>query len=711
MMKKENCFFWVLIASCVVAHFVFKSSDDPAVAPEISETVFEAPPMREQRSFSEKPAGLVPTVETAETVSIQTVPEASLPTYTDVVLTDAVQESVHETLEIIKSASTPVSPARVSDAEEQFFAQTVNVESRDESLQPNGTFQRIKVVAPPETEGFFYRAEETVFRAEDGAETVLSRTVMDADQVMVKLQDGVGRAALEELAASFGGWIRDRKLGPNAYLVHLVDHGLDAVPDALERLNSASGMVHCAESDFLAFSMGVNIPDDAHFTNQWNLHNTGQFGATPDADIDAPEAWVHGTGSRDIKICVLDSGTDFTHEDLQANIWTNAGEAGPLSTNGVDDDLNGYIDDYRGWNFARDNNNPSGEGHGIGIHGVIGATGDNGIGMAGVCWDVSMIVVNVGPFGGSGQGSITIDAMNYAVSNGCRVFNASWGIKESQGGYNEIFCDAIDVVGERGALFVAAAGNFASDNDAAPIYPASYDLSNIIAVAATDSDDLLVSFSCYGAASVDLAAPGKQIYTPAFYMDAGPNAYTWWNGTSFAAPQVAGACAWLWSLEPDLTPLEVKARIMDNVDPHPSLAGKCVSGGRLNMAALYSAGGDADGDGLPDSWEITHYGSTNVNPNAMASNGVNTVRQAYIAGLDPTNPTNRFHLSVLRSPSSVLSWNAASGRVYSVYWSSNLLSGFQPLEANVPWTNMPYSDTNHTAKEKGFYKIEVELLE
>jgi len=122
---------------------------------------------------------------------------------------------------------------------------------------------------------------------------------------------------------------------------------------------------------------------------------------------------------------------------------------------------------------------------------------------------------------------------------------------------------------------------------------------------------------------------------------------------------------------------------------------------------------DEDGDGLPDSWEITHYGSTNVNPNATASNGINTVRQAYIAGLDPTNAQSRFLISELspQASASVLSWVATSGRVYTIYWSSNLLSGFQSLETNVPWTNIPYSDTNHTAEEKGFYKIEVGLEE
>ncbi len=618
-------------------------------------------------------------------------------------------QPVPETAEAIEPSAERLPPVRVSSSEERFFAQAVLLESRDEPLRPDGTFRRIKVVMPPGTDGFFFRAEETVFRAEDGLETVLSRAVMDADQVMVKLRPDAGRGELEKLAGGMGIRVRDRKLGPNAYLVYLSGHGLDAVPDALDRLNSETGIVHGTATDFLAFSMGMNIPDDAGFTNQWNLHSTGQLGTTPDADIDAPEAWVHGTGSRDIKICVLDSGTDFTHEDLQANVWTNMGEAGSLSTNGLDDDGNGYIDDVRGWDFIFDDNDPSGEGHGIGIHGIIGATANNGVGMAGVCWNVSMIAVGVGPWGGAGQGSATIDAMNYAVSNGCRVFNASWGFKESEGGYNEIFRDAIASVGDRGALFVAAVGNSSRDNDAYPTYPASYDLSNIIAVAATDLDDLLATFSNYGAASVDLAAPGDHIYTPAFWMEAGPNAYTWWGGTSFAAPQVVGACAWLWSLEPDLTPQEVKARIMDNVDVLPSLAGKCVSGGRLNMAALYS-GGDADGDGLPDEWENNWFGHLDVNPGDSASNGVNTVFEAYIAGLDPASPTNRFLLSSVFSPSSsVLSWNSLSGRVYTVYWTSNLLDSFQTLETNVSWTPAIFTDTTHAAEDKGFYKIEVEL--
>lgn len=264
-------------------------------------------------------------------------------------------------------------------------------------------------------------------------------------------------------------------------------------------------------------------PDDTFFENLWGLHNTGQSvngtSGTPDADMDGPEAWDITTGSSDVVVAVIDSGLDynhpdFYHPDLSTNIWTNPDE---IPANNIDDDGNGYPDDWRGWDFVDDDNDPMDPlVHGTHVAGIIAAVGNNSTGVSGLNWNVKIMVLKIINAFGFATTDLAISALNYANAKGAHVINASWGSTAS----SKALQDAIDA---SSALVVCAAGNNGSDNDVTPYYPASYESPHIISVAATDQKDNLASFSNYGAASVDVAAPGVNI------LSTSPGRQTVWS--------------------------------------------------------------------------------------------------------------------------------------------------------------------------------------
>jgi len=269
---------------------------------------------------------------------------------------------------------------------------------------------------------------------------------------------------------------------------------------------------------------------------------------------------------------------EYDHEDLVANMWANLPELTGIP--GKDDDSNGYVDDIYGYDFCNHDPDPMDDrGHGTHCAGTIGAEGNNGIGVVGVNWAVEIMALKFLDSGGSGWTSDAISCVEYATANGAQVMSNSWG----GGGYSQSLYDAIAAAGEQGMLFVAAAGNTRSNNDRRPYYPASYNLDNIIAVAATDHNDRLASFSSYGKSSVDLAAPGVNIFSTIPGDD-----YTYASGTSMAVPHVSGAAALLCGYYPTETALSIKARILASVDPIAQGDRRLLSGGRLN---LYNAVG------------------------------------------------------------------------------------------------------------------------
>ncbi len=318
----------------------------------------------------------------------------------------------------------------------------------------------------------------------------------------------------------------------------------------------------------------------------WGLNNTGQDGGTADADIDAVEAWDTVTDASNVIVAVIDSGVDYTHPELAANMWTNSGE---IAGNGIDDDGNGYIDDIHGYDFANNDGDPMDDNsHGTHVSGTIAAEGNNGSGIVGVAWKAQIMALKFLGANGSGYTSDAVDAVLYAADNGAVLSNNSWGSFGSTyllEAFNAPLKAAIETAGQAGHLFVAAAGNDGDNVDSnVSAYPAGIPLTNIISVAATDRNDEIAYFSNYGEVEVDLAAPGVDIYStiPGGLYDS-------YNGTSMATPHVAGAAALLYAIKPDLSPQETKAILMNTVDPIASLAGKVGSGGRLNVASALDA--------------------------------------------------------------------------------------------------------------------------
>ena len=308
---------------------------------------------------------------------------------------------------------------------------------------------------------------------------------------------------------------------------------------------------------------------------------------------------------------MIDTGVDTSHVDLAANIWTNPGE---IPGNSIDDDGNGYVDDVHGWDFVEGDTVPQDDdSHGTHQAGIIGAVGNNGGGVTGVNWTTSIMPLRViGP--SSTNTSDVISAIDYAVANGADIINLSFESPD----FSQGLSDAIDAAYSAGCLIVSSAGNDTADNDTTPQYPASYASDGIISVAATDRNDVLATFSNYGATSVDIAAPGVSILgtTPG-------DTYSFYSGTSQAAAEVSGAAALLLSQHPDWTPDQIKAQLLGTADAQDSLAGKVVSGGRLDVGRAVSES------------IATPPAVTGLLPGAAIRGPIQVIRVAFGEALDP----------------------------------------------------------------------------
>src|SRR5262249_47084254 len=382
-----------------------------------------------------------------------------------------------------------------------------------------------------------------------------------ASHILVKLNTPAAlRSPLASGAEAMGGGLYCIDLKPGV-----------TVARALRHFRAQRGVAF-AEPDFVVHA--DVIPNDPSFGSLYGLNNTGQGGGTPDADIDAPEAWDVSTGSGNMVVAIIDTGVDYNHPDLAANIWTNPGE---IPGNGIDDEGDGFVDDVHGYDFVNNDGDPMDDnGHGTHVAGTIGAVGDNGIGVAGVNWHVQIMALKFLGANGSGPTSGAINALNFAVAHGVKISNNSWG----GGGFSSALNTAINNARAAGHLFIAAAGNNGSNNDSLSSYPSNYPQDNVLAVAATDRNDHLASFSNFGATTVDLAAPGVSILST--YPG---NRYATLSGTSMATPHVTGAAALVWDAHPDWTYLQVVQALKSTVDVKPNLVGKMVTGGRLNVNA------------------------------------------------------------------------------------------------------------------------------
>ncbi len=372
-------------------------------------------------------------------------------------------------------------------------------------------------------------------------------------------------------------------------LVQLSPEADSVAMSAYQQMLSVSG----AEPDRLWVATG--FPDDPGLTLQWAFETNGQGQRV---DIRAREAWNIQKSAREVVVGVLDSGVDWTHPDLINNIWQNLGEDAdgdgrvleyingqwvfdPGDVNGIDDDGNGYVDDFIGWDFVNDDNNPYDDhfaGHGTHVAGIIGASGNNGIGVSGVAWEVRIMPLKFLDQSGKGYTSGALEALEYARKMGADLTNNSWGAPFR----SEALAAAIDSAGASGQLFVAAAGNnFGNNNDKAPFYPAAYPFPHVVAVTATNALGHRSVFANVGASSVDLGAPGTGIYSTL-----PGNTYGFFSGTSMAAPFVTGALALLIATQPTM-PIDVKvAKLLRSTDPLADLQTVTQAQGQLNLWKL-----------------------------------------------------------------------------------------------------------------------------
>lgn len=317
-------------------------------------------------------------------------------------------------------------------------------------------------------------------------------------QVIVRFKSGVSAAAVTTANARIGAKTTARFPMVSGLQLVTLTSGL-TVEQAIAKYEALPEVAY-AQPNYIVQVTALD-PDDSRYAEQWHLKNTGQNGGTADADIDADEAWSFQTGSSATVIGVIDTGLDYTHPDVNDNVWVNSGET---PGDGIDNDLNGYVDDVRGWNTYANGNDPYDEnGHGTHVAGLLGAEGNNALGVSGVNWNVSIVPIRAFDAYGNATSADLLEAFAYADALGLKIVNASWGYT---GMIDQAEYDAMAAMPD--TLFVCAAGNEGADNDVTPFYPASYDLPNILSVGATDNTDAAASFSNFGATTVDVFAPG-----------------------------------------------------------------------------------------------------------------------------------------------------------------------------------------------------------
>lgn len=410
-----------------------------------------------------------------------------------------------------------------------------------------------------------------------GAPSPLSPYRHVPGKILVRFRKSASAASRARIHSKMGTKvIRKYRIVKGLQLVKL-PHGM-SVEHAIRKFGKMSEVLY-AEPDYVVNAFLT--PNDPSFTEQWALSNTGQTGGLADADIDAPEAWELTTGSSDIVIATLDTGIDYTHPDLASNIFSNSADC---NSDGVDDDGDGYIDDCHGINVLTGSGDPMDDhGHGTHVAGIIGAVGNNGVGIAGVNWTTRILGCKFLDSTGTGDTAGAIACLDYIAGmkdRGVNIVatNNSWG----GGAYSQAMSDAIEAQLERGILFVVAAGNDGMDNDTLQTYPCSYPLSNVICVASTDSSDNMSSFSNYGKRIVDLGAPGEGILST-FLNDT----YQSLDGTSMATPHVTGVVGLIYALYPDLDWRAAKNRILAGGDIIPALD-QTVTNRRLNAYGALS---------------------------------------------------------------------------------------------------------------------------
>lgn len=387
-------------------------------------------------------------------------------------------------------------------------------------------------------------------------------------EFVVKLKPGMMRASTQALSQQLKGFVTQKIAGQDIVVVKKAV--FETNDSAIKALNE-NPMVEIAEPNYI---YKINkAPTDPLYVQTWGLANVGQADpknqvGVAGVDVNAEKAWEIQTGTREKIVAIIDTGIDWSHPDLAENMWVNEAEQNGKA--GVDDDNNGVVDDIYGYNAITGTGNAKDDqGHGSHCAGTIGARANNGIGVAGVNWNVRMMAVKFLDAGGSGSLADAIKAIDYATKMGANVMSNSWG----GGGFSQTLMDAIKRSNDAGAIFIAAAGNEYNNNDSSPTYPSTYQVENVMSVAAIDNRGAKADFSNYGKKTVHLGAPGVNV------MSTTGGSYKSFSGTSMATPHVAGVAALLWANEPNLTAAQVKERLVATVRPLASMKGKTRTGG------------------------------------------------------------------------------------------------------------------------------------
>ncbi|MCW1921088.1 S8 family serine peptidase [Luteolibacter arcticus] len=486
----------------------------------------------------------------------------------------------------------PVDSSSSSHPVERAVALGRVLESRNEVVEAGRVWQRVRTVQTA-VQSRIVRVVERWEMTEQGSLRCAGRDMFLADQLIVAQAPGADRASVERLLAT-GGMQTGESISEGLFTVRLSSSGLDAVPQALRFLSAHPDLVTAAGPDGVGF--GAGLPNDASFGSQWGHHNAGQSGGTVDADVDAPEFWDIIESAPGLVVAVLDSGLNTSHPDLLNLSWVNPGE---VPGDGIDNDGSGKVDDTGGWDFVSNDKNPADDhGHGSNVTGIMAATRNNAAGIAGMI-GVRVLVCKILNSANSGFTSHLIAAVTYARQRGVPVMNLSL-----QNYPLDIFLyQEFTACEDAGILLSVCAGNQGFNNDEIPNYPSCYPHSNLIAVGSHDRTDARwsgTSFnpSNYGATSVDLFAPGRDILSPIL-----GTSYSSYTGTSQATPYVTAVCAAIKYANPSWTASSIKASVLASVVTRPAYAGQCSTGGRLNAANAISHAirqlpdRDSDGDG------------------------------------------------------------------------------------------------------------------
>lgn len=417
------------------------------------------------------------------------------------------------------------------------------------------------------------------------------------------------------LSQELGGYIKSTIPGQN---IVVIKRPVFEINSSVIKLMAQNPNVEVVEPNFIY--RASKTPNDPMFGQLWGMLNVGQADAgkqqgVAGVDIGAQQAWDIETGSKDVIIAVIDTGVDYTNADLNPNMWTNDAELNGKP--GVDDDANGVIDDIYGYNTITNSGDPRDDhGHGSHCAGTIGAKGDDGKGIVGVNWNTRIMGIKFLDAGGSGTLENAIKGIDYATKMGAKILSNSWG----GGGVSQTLKEAIERSNSAGTLFVAAAGNESNNNDANPSYPASYQVPNVLSVAAVDNKGKLASFSNYGKSTVHVGAPGVNILST---TTAG---YEAWSGTSMATPHVSGIAGLLASHDRNMTALEIKNRIITTALPMADLRGKVRGAGFANAYAALTNTLPQPDPNDPVNWKTMPISVSTAHPYADKANETYEVR-------------------------------------------------------------------------------------